>query len=65
MGHANTPPQIPEVTDEAGDSPKWLPALGLGLFALLVGCILWCHMPHGESAAAAPGAAEAPAEAAK
>ncbi len=28
-------PQLPTVVDEAGDSPKWLPWLGLGLFCLI------------------------------
>jgi hypothetical protein len=36
MGHAHTPPQLPEVTDEAGNSPGWLPWLGIGLFVLAV-----------------------------
>lgn len=33
MEHSNTPPTLPEVTDEAGTSPAWLPVLGAGLFA--------------------------------
>jgi len=28
-------PQIPTVVDEAGDSPKWLPWLGIGLFCVI------------------------------
>jgi hypothetical protein len=60
MGHAETP-QIPEVTDEAGDSPKWLPLLGAGLFALAVGLILWAHV-GGESAGSDSAAEAAPAE---
>ena len=28
-------PQLPVVVDEAGDSPKWLPWLGIGLFCLI------------------------------
>ena len=28
-------PQIPQVIDEAGDSPKWLPWLGMGLFFIV------------------------------
>ena len=27
-------PGLPEVVDEAADTPAWVPALGLGLFAL-------------------------------
>jgi hypothetical protein len=36
MGHENTPPTLPEVTDEAQDSPMWLPALGAALFIAFV-----------------------------
>jgi hypothetical protein len=35
MSHANTPPTLPTVVDEAGDSPNWVPVLGLALFALV------------------------------
>lgn len=35
MPLSKTPPGLPDVYDEAGDSPSWLPALGLGLLALL------------------------------
>jgi hypothetical protein len=42
MGHAKTP-QIPEVTDEAGDSSKWLPLYGAVLFAGAVGWLVWAH----------------------
>lgn len=54
MGHANTPPQIPEVTDEAGDSPKWLPMLGVAVLAALVAWVVLSH-------SGAEGDAEAPA----
>jgi hypothetical protein len=47
MGHANTPPQIPEVTDEAGDSPKWLPMLGVAVLAALVA---WAVLSHSGAA---------------
>lgn len=50
MGHANTPPQLPEVTDEAADSPKWLPALGAGLFAVAVVLILLATRFDGDDA---------------
>jgi type VI protein secretion system component VasF len=46
MSHANHPPELPEVTDEAGDSPGWLPLLGLALFALVVAYIWWAHRQH-------------------
>ena len=35
MSHAKTPPTLPTVVDEAGDTPGWVPALGLTLFAVL------------------------------
>lgn len=43
MGHADTPPQLPEVTDEAGNTPRWVPLLGVVLFALSIGAIAVCH----------------------
>ncbi|MET0386345.1 MAG: hypothetical protein ABW321_10325 [Polyangiales bacterium] len=35
MAHSKDPPSLPKVVDEAGDTPSWVPALGLALFALL------------------------------
>ena len=43
MGHANTPPQLPEVTDEAGNTPRWVPLLGAILFVVAIGAIVVCH----------------------
>ena len=59
MSHANHPPEIPEVTDEAGDTPSWVPLLGAALFVLFVGLIWWSHhapdtLAEGEAPAAAP-----------
>jgi hypothetical protein len=48
MGHAHTPPELPEITDEAGESPRWLPWLGAALFALGGA---WIAMCHGDGAA--------------
>ena len=56
-GHAHPPPGIPEVKDEAGDSPAWLAKLGvvLGLaFAALVAFMVM-------QAQKAPAPADAPA----
>ncbi len=39
----NTPPRVPEVTDEAADTPAWVPRLGLVLAVL---CILWVVWSH-------------------
>ena len=33
--HKHAAPSLPEVVDEAADTPAWVPALGLGLFALI------------------------------
>lgn len=43
MSHAHTPPQLPDVTDEAGDTPGWVPMLGVALFVLLVAYGFWAH----------------------
>jgi hypothetical protein len=48
MPESNPPPSLPEVYDEAGDSPRWLPALGFGLlvlFALVLGTQLKTASP--------------------
>ena len=46
MGHAHTPPELPEITDEAGDTPKWVPWLGVALFIVGVGCVVLRHTGH-------------------
>jgi len=38
-GQAHPPPGIPEVKDEAGDTPPWVPKLGVALAVILVGLI--------------------------
>jgi hypothetical protein len=35
MSHDQHGPRLPEIVDEAPDTPGWVPALGLGLFALI------------------------------
>ena len=35
MSHDQHAPRLPEIKDEAADTPAWVPALGLGLFALI------------------------------
>lgn len=59
MSHADHPPELPDVTDEAGDSPSWVPLLGLVLFALTVAYIWWAHRQHDalEEGSAPSGAA--------
>ena len=43
MSHPHTPPQLPDVTDEAGETPRWVPVLGVALFVLMVAYIWWAH----------------------
>lgn len=57
MGHANTPPELPEVTDEAGNTPRWVPLLGLVLLLASVAAIVVCH---GGEESAGDAAGEAP-----
>ncbi len=61
MGHAHTPPELPEITDEAGDSPKWLPGLGLALFVVAALGITLCHGDSGGEGEAAAETAQEPA----
>lgn len=35
MSASKDPPHLPDVVDEAGDSPGWVPLLGLGLLCLV------------------------------
>jgi len=60
MSHADTPPQLPNVTDEAGDTPGWVPIFGVLLFAALVACVWWGHHQH---EAVEAGATPAPTQA--
>jgi hypothetical protein len=43
MGHEKTPPQLPQVRDEAGDTPRWVPVLGALLFVAAAGAIVLRH----------------------
>lgn len=72
--HSHTP-GLPEIHDEAADTPMWIPMLGLALFALLALFLIVraavadasaeLEATTGEEAAAAEAPAEAaPAEAA-
>jgi hypothetical protein len=46
MPESNPPPSLPEVYDEAGNSPRWLPALGIGLLVILVAVVTSSAMTH-------------------
>lgn len=56
--HHDGPPGLPEIIDEAGDSSKWLPVLGIALFSL----IAVVFVARTQMADEAPAAAEAPAD---
>lgn len=58
MSHAHTPPELPEIVDEAGDTPRWVPLLGAALFVLAVALVWWSHRQH-EAAEEVPAAAVA------
>lgn len=64
--HHDGPPGLPEVIDEAGDTPKWVPITGLGLLALIaILFVIRAQLPADETAPAAKveaGADEAAAE---
>jgi hypothetical protein len=59
MGHAETPPQLPEITDEAANTPRWVPLLGIVLFALSIAAIVVCHTGAEGNEAAQDEAVEA------
>jgi hypothetical protein len=61
--HPKSAPTLPKVVDEAGDTPGWVPALGVGLFALAALLIVVRFAWVDSSAtpkAAPPAVAEAP-----
>jgi hypothetical protein len=66
-GHAHPPPGLPEVKDEAGDTPPWVPKLGVFLGLLLAGLIVFSIMRSKtaatDDAPAADVESEAPAKA--
>lgn len=44
-GHAHPAPGIPEVKDEAGETPTWVPKLGVFVVLVLGGLIAYALMP--------------------
>jgi len=62
MSHSKSPPSLPQVVDEAGDSPRWLPWLGVVVFALLALMVVssWTVSKHGAGDPAATASAEHP-----
>jgi hypothetical protein len=66
MSHPKLPPSLPTIVDEAGDTPTWVPALGLLLFVLFALAAAARVAMHDDSEttkspAAAPAAEPAPA----
>jgi hypothetical protein len=62
MSHDKHGPSLPKIVDEAADTPTWVPALGLGLFALITVFVAirlaWMEAnPVAEDGAAAQAAA--------
>ena len=56
---SQAPPQLPTIVDEAGDSPAWLPWLGVGLFCLAAMLIAARYGLASGAAPAASGAGDA------
>jgi len=60
MSHSKAPPQLPDVVDEAGATPSWVPLLGFGLlclFALVIAlrqAVVELTPPPAPAAALAP-----------
>lgn len=63
-GHAHPAPGIPEVKDEAGNSPTWLPKLGVGLGLVLAALIAFLIVQAQKDAPADAPAADEKTEAA-
>lgn len=61
--HHDGPPTLPEVTDEAGNTPTWVPLTGLGLLALIAVLIVFRAQNGAEEPATDTAATEAPAAA--
>jgi hypothetical protein len=70
--HAHPAPSLPQIVDEAGETPNWVPALGVGLLA--IACLLGAARlamndgkpdaaPVDDAVAAAPEGEAAPADA--
>ncbi len=65
MSETKEPPRLPEIKDEAADSPRWLPWIGFALVGLLALALIGrqaLDSARGEAKPAADEAAE-PAEA--
>lgn len=54
MGDANQVPTLPDVQDEAGDTPMWVPAMGVAVLFVLAVWAVWPSSPDTAPPAAAP-----------
>jgi hypothetical protein len=62
MSGLKQPPDLPDVVDEAGDSPSWVPLLGLAILCALALLIAARQALHSSDAPAPEGAAAAGAD---
>lgn len=56
--HAHPAPGLPEIHDEAGDTPPWVPKVGIVVVAVLVGLLLYAFAPLQAAPSDAPAAGE-------
>jgi hypothetical protein len=56
MSHSKSPPSLPQIVDEAGDSPRWLPLLGAFVFALLAFMVFFAAWSDSRHSAGDPAA---------
>jgi hypothetical protein len=61
MSHSNQPPGLPEIVDEAGDTPNWVPLVGLALVVMVALLIAVRQATGGGEADQPAGAAGADA----
>ncbi len=57
---AHEAPGLPQITDEAGDTPMWVPILGLTLLALMA--LVFAYEVNTAEPAGEAAAVDAPAE---
>ena len=58
MSHSNQPPGLPEIVDEAADTPAWIPIVGLLLLALFALLFVVTQAHDNGDDTAQPAAAE-------
>jgi hypothetical protein len=58
--HSKEPPTLPVIVDEAGDTPTWLPIVGIGGLVLIAIVIAMRLGVFGANVAGAPAAEPAP-----